>query len=67
VLTIDNEEAITSLNVNNRLLFRHDLNEMVFYYLEIRFGAQFPVRRWFLVNSPTSVLGIYVPLSRKSS
>ncbi|CAK5090909.1 unnamed protein product [Meloidogyne enterolobii] len=51
VLTIDNEEAITCLNVNNRLLFRHDLNEMKFGVL------QPPVELWGVTMEELNKLG----------
>lgn len=34
VLTIENEQASSCLNVNNRLIFRHDLNELKFRVLQ---------------------------------
>ncbi|KAF7634513.1 hypothetical protein Mgra_00006084 [Meloidogyne graminicola] len=56
ILTIDNEDAITCLNVNNRLLFRHDLNEMKFGVL------QPPVELWGVTMEELVKLG--VPFSR---
>ena len=57
VLTIENEQASSCLNVNNRLIFRHDLNELVNLDCVILFHLALPPRS-FECCSPRPSSGV---------
>jgi hypothetical protein len=60
VLTIENEQASSCLNVNNRLIFRHDLNELVNLWLchPIPFGTS--TQKFRVLQPPTELWGVTV-------